>query len=273
MSKKSTNPHATLKHDLLISIGKELESIDDSRFIYACLDLLPQWQLLSDNYYLVNIASYSQWANLPYPQAYLELKSLADKHTRYRIKVAIQGSTVWDTSLIYDYIYNDESKFIQVKFNTKLLPLISGEMTKGEFHRYDNRMAAVSSNKHLLLSEFLQKQLWRVSLKNDLVIQTIELREACNCTELYKEYRDFNKRVIQPTLTNMGSILGVYLMVTGNKYRVILSRVGSDQSKARVSKLEKEVRAKVEAEVKPRPKPRFDVPGLDVGLEAGLDVG
>ena len=76
-------------------------------------------------YYEVDIHRYAEKAGLAYNVAYQEVKALAKKHSETSLNVTLPSGAIWCTPLIYDFVYDDSEKYVKIKWNKKLIPLIS----------------------------------------------------------------------------------------------------------------------------------------------------
>lgn len=217
-----------LKHDDVASLGRGFEGIGESRFLNCCLIDVHQKKLFSETeYYPVNITRYARIANLPIHKAYHEIKAIAKKHSETSLDIRLPSGAIWCTPIIYDFIYDDRDKFIKIKWNRELIPLISGkdEMEDGKWYLYNPETDAVSSNKVYLLTEFLQKNKYRFYRKPySFTILTVDLREATGTLTSYPEYKDLNRKVIQPAIKEMKRVFELDIEFKGNKREITFRR-------------------------------------------------
>jgi plasmid replication initiation protein len=224
---KVTGSENVLKHDDIVRLGREFEGIGESRFLNCCLVGFNNYELLDEvSYYPVDIQRYAERASIHYSVAYQEVKEFAIKHMEETLFIKLANGATWGTPLIYDIEFCDTNKYLKIKWNKEVIPLISGKIENGKFLRYDARMDATSSNKVYLLSELIQKNMYRLYKFPEyaIVLPTIEIREVTGTLDLYKDYKDLNKRVIQPTLLEIAKIMGIKLNYKGNKRIVKLWR-------------------------------------------------
>lgn len=220
-----TKDTTILKHDQLLSITRKFDSIDEHRFLNSCLKGIYQRKLISDNvYYPIDVENYASKTGTSLGQAYTELLELITKY-REEVEIPIEGNKIWCTSIIYDYIRDDEAKSIQVQFNRKIIPLISGNMTPGNFCSYDDRMDKVPSNRRYLMGELIQRNLWQLKDKDSFTLTIQAIREGINLKEgEYREYKELNRCIIQKTIKDLADNLGIKMVAKGNKSRVVFSR-------------------------------------------------
>ena len=230
--KDSESKLRVLKSDDFVRLGGEGEGIDDSRFINSCLTKVFQGNKLNETeYYEVDIHRYAEKAGLAYNVAYQEVKALAKKHSETSLNVTLPSGAIWCTPLIYDFVYDDSEKYVKIKWNKKLIPLISDldSMEDGRWHLYNPETDAVSSNKVYLLTEFLQKNKYKLERKPyTFTILTTDLREATGSLKSYPEYKDFNRKVIQPAIKEMKRVFGIDISHKGSKREVTFWRTKHD---------------------------------------------
>jgi hypothetical protein len=225
MSSSGTK-ESVLKHDDIVRLGREFEGIGESRFLNCCLVGQDSYHKFEEyEYYPVNIQRYADKAGLPYHKAYLEVKEFAIKHMEETLFIKLANGSTWGTPLIYDIEFCDEIKFLKIKWNKKVIPLISGNVEKGKFNRYDARMDSISSNKVYLLSELLQRNLYRLSWKPfTFTIPTLEIREVTGTLNTYTDYSELNRNIIKPTIKEMADTIGEHLLYKGNRREVTFWR-------------------------------------------------
>jgi hypothetical protein len=99
-------------------------------------------------------------------------------------------------------------------------------MENGKFLHYDARMDSTSSNKVYLLSELLQRNLYKLSLKPfTFTLSVMEIREVTGTVHSYPEYYELKRNVITPTLKEMAETIGEKLvLVKGNRREVMFAR-------------------------------------------------
>ena len=226
MSSSGTK-ESVLKHDDIVRLGREFEGIGESRFLNCCLVGQDSYHKFEEyEYYPVNIQRYADKAGLPYHKAYIEVKEFAIKHMEETLFIKLANGSTWGTPLIYDIEFCDDIKFLKIKWNKEVIPLISGTMEKGKFLRYDARMDSTSSNKVYLLSELLQRNLYKLSLKPfTFTLSVMEIREVTGTVHSYPEYYELKRNVITPTLKEMAETIGEKLvLVKGNRREVMFAR-------------------------------------------------
>jgi len=218
---------AVLKHDDIVRLGREFGGLKESRFLNCCLVDLDNYNRLADfEYYPVNIQRYADKNGLAYSEAYKEVKEFALKHMEETLFVKLANGSTWGTPLIYDIEFCDDIKFLKIKWNKEVIPLISGTMENGKFLHYDARMDSTSSNKVYLLSELLQRNLYKLSLKPfTFTLSVMEIREVTGTVHSYPEYYELKRNVITPTLKEMAETIGEKLvLVKGNRREVTFAR-------------------------------------------------
>ena len=222
----SSSGNKVLKHDNLVSLGREFEGVKESRFLNCCLVGMNSHNLLNETeYYPVNITRYAKVNGLTYAKAYQEVKEYAVKHMEQTLYVKLANGATWGTPLIYDIKFCDNDKFLKIKWNKEVIPLISGTMEAGKWCKYDPETDSVPSNKVYLLTELLQKNEY-LFYRNpkSFTIQTVDLREATNTLSSYPEYKDLNRKVIQPALKEMKRVFNLDIIYKGNKREVTFRR-------------------------------------------------
>jgi len=219
-----------LKHDDLQTITTKFNSINEHRFFNSCVqDIYQREQVKEDKFYPVNVEGYATKSKVTVGAAFTEILELIEYLRSDRIDVPLEGSVVWCTSLIYDYEHNKETNTISVRWNRRLIPLLSGTMERGKFCLYDGRLAEVPSYRRYLLGELLQRNFWQ--FKKDIpsssfVLDLPDIKKALNLIDgEYSNYKEFNRCVIKPTLKDLEKILGLKITASGNKYRVIFTAV------------------------------------------------
>jgi plasmid replication initiation protein len=225
---------AVLKHDDIVRLGREFGGLKESRFLNCCLVGLDNYNRLADfEYYPVNIQRYADKNGLAYSEAYKEVKEFAIKHMEETLFVKLANGSTWGTPLIYDIEFCDDIKFLKIKWNKEVIPLISGTMENGKFLRYDARMDSTSSNKVYLLSELLQRNLYKLSLRPfAFTLSIMEIREATGTIHSYPEYYELKRNVITPTLKEMAETIGEKLtLVKGNRREVTFVRAKETEPK------------------------------------------
>jgi plasmid replication initiation protein len=224
MSSKVDNK--VLKHDNLVSLGREFEGMKESRFLNCCLVGQNSNNLFNETeYYPVNITRYAKVNGLTYSVAYKEVKDYAVKHMEQTLYIKLPNGSTWGTPLIYDIEFCDINKYLKIKWNKEVIPLISGTMEAGKWCKYDPETDSVPSNKVYLLTELLQKNEY-LFYRNpkSFTIQTVDLREATNTLTSYPEYKDLNRKVIQPALKEMKRVFNLDITYKGNKREVTFRR-------------------------------------------------
>lgn len=219
-----------LKHDTVIALTAKLDSIDEHRFLNACLvDSWRRVELDEREYYEVNIGHYAERSGRTLGQAYSELKAMLTRGME-KIEVNIGGGWTWVTSFVYDYKYSDEDVSIKVRWNKDIIQYISGDMPKGEFFVYDKRMDVIPSSKRYVLCELIQKNLHKMKVKGEWVISYKKLREfLCLEDSSYPKYGDFYKRIIKPTLFDIARIQEEYIIVNKRNVGLIFKSVSREE--------------------------------------------
>ena len=226
MSSSGTK-EAVLKHDDIVRLGREFEGLKESRFLNCCLVGQDSYNLFNKaDYYPVNITRYAEKNGLAYSEAYREVKEFAIKHMEQTLFIKLSNGSTWGTPLIYDIEFCDDIKFLKIKWNKEVIPMISGKIEDGKFKRYDARMDSTSSNKIYLLSELLQRNLYKLSLKPySFTLSTIDIREVTGTLHTYIEYYELSRNVIKPTLKEMAKTIGEKLIIAkGSKREVTFIR-------------------------------------------------
>ena len=216
-----------IKHDDIVSLGREFEGIGESRFLNCCL-VNNSWKEKYNEsvYYPVNLHRYAEKGGLPYHKAYTECKEIVTKYANQLIEVKLANGSTWHTHLIYDFISDEDAKTLTIRWNRDIIPLVSGKVESGKHSYYDARMDSVASTRVYHLSELIQRNLYHIDKfkRKFMVLTTQEIREVTGTLNLYTEYKELNRWVIQPTIKEMFNILGYDLIAKGNKREVKITR-------------------------------------------------
>lgn len=215
-----------LKHDNVLALTRIFDTMDEIRFFNSCLVLTNQKKTFADFlHYPLDIAGYADKGGISLGQAYDELVKLVEIYKNKNIEIPLGNGQIWVVSLIHSYIKDDDTRSLQVLFDERLIPYISGRMSFGEFVYIDDRMGATSSKKRYLLYELLHKRLYNVEINQSFTILTKEIREYLKIPpEEYKEYKFLNVRVIKPTIEDIWETLGIKLSYKGNKVSITFTR-------------------------------------------------
>lgn len=215
-----------LKHDALKDITSKFDTIDEHRFLNSCLQGNYQRNLLSEStYYPIDVRNYAYKSGLSIGAAYKELIILVKKYRDTELEVKLDESRTWCTSIIYDYIIDKDFHTIQVQFNKKIIPLISGDMDVGKFCMYDTRMDKVPSSRRYLMGELIQRNMWKITKYGFFTLKTSEIREELSLgPKEYEEFKALNRSIIQQSLEDLVDNLAISLKSVGNKYEVRFER-------------------------------------------------
>jgi hypothetical protein len=227
-----------IKHDDIVSLGREFEGIGESRFLNCCLVDNSWKELYKENvYYPVNIHRFAELGGLPYHKAYHECKEILTKYTQQIMEVKLGNGAIWHTHLIYDFISDDDLKVLKVRWNREIIPLVSGKGEAGKFSYYDARMDSVSSTRIYHLSELIQRNKYKLKYYNrdSFTITTEEIREVTGTSQLYPLYKELNRTIIQPTLKAIYNITGEEFTAKGNKREVTFHKVKQPEVKSLLS--------------------------------------
>ena len=219
---KIENGNIVLKHDLMFEITKKFESIDEHRFLNSCLQGNYQRELFNEAvYYPIDVRSYASKQNVGISKAYEELIDLVTKYMETTVKIPLDTDKTWHTSLIYDFIVDKSDFTIQVQFNKKIIPLISGEMEAGKFSIYNSKLDVIPSSKRYKMCELLQRNMWKIKKFGYFILTVPEIRDAINIKDhQYREFKALNRSIIQASIKDLASNLGIRLKSTGNMNRV-----------------------------------------------------
>ena len=219
-----------LKHDMLRLLGREFSSIDEQRFLNTCLvDNYQRVQFNRDEYYPVNIANYAEKQNISLGKAYTELLNYVQDFTK-ELRIPLQSGETWVTRLIYSYKYDQTNLTLKVRFNEEVIPYLSGEMIAGTFSTYDVRLDKVPSNRRYLMSELIQRNLWKFKYNESFTLSVSEIRSALNLKDTeYLVFADLTKGVIKKTLTDMAEITKIYLRAKKNRLGVTFWRLTEEE--------------------------------------------
>lgn len=219
---KINNANIVLKHDLMFEVTKKFESIDEHRFLNSCLQGNYQRELFNEaKYYPIDVRNYASKQNVNISKAYEELIELVTKYKETTVKIPLDDNRTWHTSLIYDFIVDRSLYTIQVQFNKKIIPLISGEMEAGKFSIYDAKLDKISSNRRYMMCELIQRNMWKIQKFGFFILTIPEIRSGINLKETeYKQFKDLNRGIIQASIKDIASNLGIRLKATGNKVKV-----------------------------------------------------
>lgn len=199
-----------VKHDDFIKLTNSFSTIDEYRAINCCLNLLEQEDLLTEGLaYPVDITRYATLSGIHYALGYSELVSFMKTHI----------NTFFNSVEL-----EEKLKLIKVVWKPEIIPLISGEMQPKTFIKSKLPMDSIKSYKQYRLYEKLQKYLKVISIKGDVRLFTTDLREAANCVTTYKDYTEFARNIIIPTLNSIEKELGTKLSVKGTRREVVISK-------------------------------------------------
>jgi hypothetical protein len=220
-----------LKSDELRELTKTFTSIDEQRVLNSCLTLTHQGKLLSEDLtYNIDISNYAIKCGLTNSKAYLELKDKLNFYLKSIIDIPCEGTSVLRTHILADFKYDDIERTLRVRFNKEILPLLSGEMTRGTFCYFDARMDNISSNKRYLMAELIQRNLWRLHKDNVFVLSLTQVRESLNLNE--NEYilcKDIMSKIIKPTLKEFAILRGEYLSCKKYSIGFVFKRVTEEE--------------------------------------------
>ena len=219
-----------LKHDMLQLLGREFSSIDEQRFLNTCLvDNYQRVQFNREEYYPVNIINYAEKQNISLGKAYTELLNYVQDFTK-ELRIPLQGGETWVTRLIYSYKYDQANLTLKVRFNEEVIPYLSGEMIAGTFSTYDVRLDKVPSNRRYLMSELIQRNLWKFKYNESFTLSVGDIRSALNLKDTeYLVFADLTKGVIKKTLTDLAEITKIYLRVKKNRLGVTFWRLTEEE--------------------------------------------
>jgi hypothetical protein len=199
-----------VKHDDFIKLTNSFSTIGEYRAINCCLNLLgPEDLLIEGLAYSVDITRYADVSSLPYAVGYSDLVLFMKTHRN---------------TFFNSVDLNEHLKLMKVIWKPEIIPLISGEMQPKTFIKSKLAMDNVQSYKQYRLYEKLQKYLKVISIKGDVRVFTADLREAANCVTTYKDYTEFARNIIKPTLTSIEKELGIKLAVKGSRREVVISK-------------------------------------------------
>jgi hypothetical protein len=215
------------KHDYFAELTKDFTSIYDARFFICTLAGSPQSELFQESgFYPVDVDKFADLCGLTYLKAFHMVKELALKYKTTQQSVRISPREVRLTTLLYDIEVNDHINTIKIMWNSLIIPLVSGSMPKGQWCRYDGRLAKSSTHRSVAIGDYLQRHSWVFSrFKNledkVLVVPTEELREIASCTDTYPEFKHFKANVLLPALRDINTLTSLRLyIVKGNKRNV-----------------------------------------------------
>jgi hypothetical protein len=199
-----------VKHDDFIKLTNSFSTIGEYRAINCCLNLLePEDLLIEGLAYSVDITRYADVSSLPYAVGYSDLVLFMKTHR----------NTFFSSVDLKEHL-----KLMKVVWKPEIIPLISGEMQPKTFIKSKLAMDNVQSYKQYRLYEKLQKYLKAISVKGDVRVFTADLREAANCVTTYKDYTEFARCIIIPTLTSIEKELGIKLAIKGSRREVVISK-------------------------------------------------
>ena len=212
------NKQIVLKHDLLNEVTKKFESIDEHRFLNSCLEGTYQRELLaSEKYYPMNVESYARKQSISLGKAFTELTELVTKYKETTLKIPLDDNTIWHTSIIYDFITDKSSNTIQVRFNKKIIPLISGDMEKGKYCLYDGRLDVIPSNRRYLMGELIQRNIWKLEKYGFFILHVAEIREKIGLLSTeYIDFKDLNRCIIQASIKDVKKQLDIHIKARGS---------------------------------------------------------
>ncbi len=211
------------KHDMVVGVGRELVGMDEIRALNSSLVGIGHKEVLSSNkLYPVDIDAYARQCSLPISEAYTELKAILDKFQLKVYTVELSPGRSFVGTVIAGYEKDENNYTLRVQWNSLLMPYISGEFTPGEYITVDSRMGNIASEKRYKLYEYLCKNLL---YKTTLVVGYQDIRNVLQVEpEQYKEFKDLNKRLIQPTLEDMRKELRVVVTSSCRSGRITFNK-------------------------------------------------
>jgi hypothetical protein len=212
-----------LHHNSIDTI-KHLE-LYDNRFINCCLLGEDQGVLFKkERYYPVDVDEYAKSCKLRLHEAFESVIDVIRKLKETSMDITLPDGSVYVTSLIYDFIYNESEKQILINWNSKFIPLISGHMEAGNFLLVDPRISTISSSKRYSLYILIEKNLWQLTRHGKFILTKEEIRTMLNLEETeYKEFKSLHAKIIKPTLTDIYNKLGIKLVSSVRANKVIFN--------------------------------------------------
>jgi len=207
------------KHDVVVGVGRELVGMDEIRALNSSLMGFNYMNdLSSDKVYPVNLDAYAAQSGIDVAHAFAEVKAILDKFLVkvYTVKLAPGRSFVGTVLAGYE---KDENYYtLRVQWNSLLIPYLSGELNPGEFITIDSKMGNISSEKRYKLYEYLSKNLM---YRGKLVVEYQEVRDVLQVEpHQYREFKDLNKRLIQPTLDDIWKELHIRITTSCSRGRI-----------------------------------------------------
>lgn len=212
-----TQLETVMKH-LDVLAYKVCPTLDQIRFFNVSLAKTYQREEFSEaKYYPIDVDMYASLANISKGAAMTECISLCKFLSESTFTVDMYDGCTLYTRIFVDYKFDESANTLSVQWNPRWIKKVSGEQEPGTYITVDTRMSAVPSKKRYMLYECLQQHLWRLN-KQGFFVLTVELLRASTNTKPgeYKEFREFKRNVIDPTLKDMKDILDFKL-----KYEVI----------------------------------------------------
>jgi hypothetical protein len=209
-----------LHHDT-IPLFKDLD-LCDSRFINSSLLRIDQREKFTDEQYIpVDLHLYASLCGITLKKSYNQVLSIANKLRDTSFTLDLSNGYKINTSLVYEVIYTDDPYIVKINWNRKFIPYISGNMRSGTFITIDPITSTIKSQKRYSLYLLIHKSLWKLGQNDVFYITKADIRLQANVQEgEYKEYKELNRTLLQPTLKDIGNKLGIHL-----KTKVVGDRV------------------------------------------------
>jgi len=159
----------------------------------------------------VDVINFAYNRGISEAKAYKMIVDIVKSIKRDDLEIPLDDETVWHTNLISSYKTNDKERLVSIRWDTEAIALVSGNMIKGTFIQSDKRMGGVSVKKRYVLYELLAEYMYKKSFELRLEL----IRDRCGVRpDEYKEYKELNRRLIQPTLKDILDYTGIRLICT-----------------------------------------------------------
>lgn len=199
----------------MLKLSQLFEGIDAQRFLNSALILHSQKEQLDHKtYYPVDVQRYAYLGSLSLSNAYYELIPLIKAISDKSFTVPLEDNRIWNTRLIYDFICDPIHYTISIRWNSNVIPYISGDMEPGKFCFYDPTFDSLSSDKHYKFTELMQRHFWKLRLNSEIKISIDEIRTATKTENVYPEFKDLNRNVIKPGLAAIKAKLNLDIGVS-----------------------------------------------------------
>jgi hypothetical protein len=246
----SKSEQLVLKHKELLKVSKQCPSMREIDFINSCLsgNQIYKKSIPKETFLRYDLDNYAKNRNFSIKEAYKVVLDILEDIFSTTGKVAIDLSSrqVWYTNLLSGYKVEESTYSIWIQWNAAAIYMVSGLMPPGSFTYIDKRMGALGSKKKYLMCELLQRNLYKGEFY--LLVNDIYL-ECCVGDDEYKDFSDFQKRILKPTIEAIKATMGVEIKHKKSFNKVNFKVVGG-MKEAKKVQVDKEQYEKLQKENK-----------------------